>query len=167
MHLSEEQILEYRDTGVVSFPGLITEQEIAALKAEQRRLFELDIDCHLRADSGELLGTTAMHWHSDLYRRLLSDERLLGVAEQLLGAGLYCHQYKIIIKNPFGKLSLPWHQDYAPWVHHDGMPKPLALSIGIFLDEVSEFNGPIYYIPGSHRKSLIDYEFDVSQHREI
>jgi len=158
MPLSRDQLDIYRDRGFIFLPGLFTVREIAALKAEQARILAEPSDTHLRADSGEFLGTTAMERVSPLYARLLRDERILSIAEQVLGTDLYCHQYKIILKEPFGDLSLPWHQDYAPWVHHDGMPQARALSIGIFLDEVTEFNGPITYIPRSHRAGLLDYE---------
>jgi ectoine hydroxylase len=156
--LSQEQIARYKEDGVLFMPGLFTPREIATLQAEKDRIFALDLPNHLRAQTGEFLGTTVMNRVSPLYTRLLSDERLLGMAEQLLGPELYVHQYKIILKQPFGKLTLPWHQDYGPWAHHDGMPEPRALSISIYLDEVNEFNGPILYIPGSHRHGLIDYE---------
>ncbi|MGH8595695.1 MAG: phytanoyl-CoA dioxygenase family protein [Gammaproteobacteria bacterium] len=158
MNLSQAQVDQYRRDGLVFFPTLFEANEIAALKAEQARLFTLDLESHLRAASGEFLGTTAMDRTSALYARLLRDERLLAIAEQLIGARLYCHQYKIILKEPFGKLSLPWHQDYGPWHHHDGMPAPRALSISIYLDEVNEFNGPILFVPGSHKAGLINYE---------
>ncbi len=158
MRLEPAQLQRYRSDGLVHFPGLFDAAEIAALKMEQARILALDLEAHLRAASGEFLGTTAMDRVSPLYARLLRDERLLGLAEQLLGPRLYCHQYKIILKQPFGKLSLPWHQDYGPWLHHDGMPEPKAISIGIYLDEVTEFNGPIVYIPGSHADGLIEYE---------
>jgi len=156
--LARDQLDEYRRRGLVFLPGLFAADEIAALNAEKTRIFSLPNPAHLRAASGEYLGTTAMDRVSELYARLLCDERLLSIGEQILGPGLYCHQYKIILKEPFGELSLPWHQDYAPWHHHDGMPAASALSIGIFLDEVSEFNGPITCIPQSHRHGLIDYE---------
>lgn len=158
MQLSTEQLERYQRDGLVFLPGVFNNTEIAALKAEQARILSLDLDSHLRAASGEFLGTTAMDRVSPLYKRLLSDERLLEISEHILGPELYCHQYKVILKQPFGKLTLPWHQDYGPWSHHDGMPEPRALSIGIFLDEVTEFNGPIMYIPGSHREGLIAYE---------
>ena len=32
------------------------------------------------------------------------------------------------------------------------MPEPRALNISVFLDEVNEFNGPLYFIPKSHKK---------------
>ena len=156
--LTQEQLDNYRKDGLLFFPGLFTPDEIEALNSEKTRIFSLASAAHLRAASGEYLGTTAMDRVSDLYARLLCDERLLSIGEQILGPDLYCHQYKIILKEPFGELSLPWHQDYAPWWHHDGMPAANALSIGIFLDEVSQFNGPITYIPQSHRHGLVDYE---------
>lgn len=140
------------------FPGLFDSNETDALKTELDRILALDLEAHLKAANGEFLGTTAMHRVSELYHRLLRDERLLGIAEQLLGNPLYCHQYKIILKEPMGTLSLPWHQDFGPWLHHDGMPEPKAVSLGIYLDEVTEFNGPIMYIPGSHTRGLIDFE---------
>ena len=158
MKLSQTQVDQYRHEGLVFFPNLFEPHEITALKAEQARIFTLDLESHLRAASGEFLGTTAMERTSPLYARLLRDERLLGIAEQLIGPNLYCHQYKIILKEPFGKLTLPWHQDFGPWRHHDGMPAPRAVSISLYLDEVNEFNGPIVFIPGSHRTGLIDYE---------
>jgi len=158
MQLSPTQLEQYRRDGLLFLPALFSAQEVAALKAEQARLFTRDLASHLRAASGEFLGTTAMDRESALYARLLTDERLLGIAEQLIGPRLYCHQYKIILKEPFGKLTLPWHQDYGPWHHHDGMPEPRAISLSIYLDEVTEFNGPIVFIPGSHRDGLLAYE---------
>lgn len=158
MQLSADQVEHYGRDGILFLPDLFSADEVAALKQEQARIFTLELDSHLRAASGEFLGTTAMDRVSRLYERLLHDERLLSIAEQLIGPELYCHQYKIILKQPFGKLELPWHQDYGPWKHHDGMPEPRAISLSIYLDEVNEFNGPIMFIPGSHRSGLIEYE---------
>lgn len=158
MLLSKDAIDQYHAQGFVLFPALMSPPEVEALRAEAERIFTLDRVEHLRAESGEFLGTTAMDRCSELYARLVRDERLVGVAEQLLGSAVYCHQYKIIIKHPLGTLSLPWHQDYGPWAHHDGMPTPAALSLGLYLDEVTEFNGPITFLPASHRDGLIPYE---------
>ncbi|MGR8948038.1 MAG: phytanoyl-CoA dioxygenase family protein [Gammaproteobacteria bacterium] len=158
MELNNNLIEKYRAAGLLTFASVFNEREIAALLDELEHLLKLDIPYHLKADSGEFLGTTVMNKTSSLYDRLLRDERLVKPAEKLLGGPVYAHQYKVILKEPFGALSLPWHQDYGPWHHHDGMLKPDALSFGIFLDEVTEYNGPIVYIPGSHRDGLLDYE---------
>ncbi len=40
--------------------------------------------------------------------------------------------------------------------HHkrDGAPRPLALNLHVFLDDVTEFNGPVMFVPGSHRREI-------------
>ena len=44
-----------------------------------------------------------------------------------------------------------WHQDYGTWQADDQMPEARAMNVAIFLDEVNEFNGPLMFIPGSHK----------------
>ena len=36
------------------------------------------------------------------------------------------------------------------------------MNVAIFLDEVNEFNGPLMFIPGSHKLGVIDAEHDVT-----
>jgi len=158
MSLTNALLNKYQEDGLLFLENMFAVGEIDALIRELDNILALDLSTHLIAESGEVLGTTVMHEQSKLYQNLINDERLVSIAEQVLGGPVYVHQYKVILKEPFGHLSLPWHQDYGPWQHHDGMPEPKALSFGIFLDEVNEFNGPIAYIPGSHSDGLITYE---------
>ena len=158
MLLTNALLTKYIEDGLLLLPDVFSENEISALVSELDKILVLDSETHVIAESGEVLGTTVMHKHSTLYEKLIHDERLVSIAEQILGGPVYVHQYKVILKEPFGHLSLPWHQDYGPWHHHDGMPKPKAISFGIFLDDVNEFNGPIVYMPESHSKGLIPYQ---------
>ena len=36
------------------------------------------------------------------------------------------------------------------------------MNVAIFLDEVNEFNGPLMFIPGSHKLGVLDAEHDTS-----
>jgi len=36
------------------------------------------------------------------------------------------------------------------------------MNIAIFLDDVSEFNGPLMFIPGSHKKGVVDAKHDLT-----
>ena len=36
------------------------------------------------------------------------------------------------------------------------MPQPRAINFGIFFDEVTEFNGPLTFVPQSHSTGLVD-----------
>ena len=36
------------------------------------------------------------------------------------------------------------------------------MNVAIFLDEVNEFNGPLMFIPGSHKRGVIEAEHDLT-----
>jgi ectoine hydroxylase len=57
---------------------------------------------------------------------------------------------KVNAKEAFTGEQWQWHYDFATHHAEDGVPEPLALNLHIFLDEVTEFNGPLMFIPGSH-----------------
>ena len=159
MKLSEIQIENFNRDGYLFFPKLFSDAEIDVLRAELPRIFSLDRE-EIERDgiSEEIRGAFAMHQYSTTFATLLRHPRLLGPAHQILGSDVYCHQFKIITKQPFGKLDFPWHQDFASWHAHDGMPEPKAMNYAVFLDDVNEFNGPIAFIPGSHRQGELASE---------
>ena len=72
------------------------------------------------------------------------------------------HQFKINAKAAFDGEVWQWHQDYAHLVNDDDMPTPRAMNIAVFLDEVNEFNGPLMFIPGSHRQGRLEAGHDVT-----
>jgi hypothetical protein len=64
--------------------------------------------------------------------------------------------FKINIKAPFSGDIWKWHQDYIYWRKEDGMPKPRVVNAMCLLDDMNEFNGPLFVIPGSHKEEMID-----------
>ena len=81
--------------------------------------------------------------------------------EDLLQEKLYMHQFKINGKMAFEGDVWQWHQDYGTWFNDDLMPSARAMNVAIFLDEVTEFNGPLLFIPGSHKKGIIKAKHDL------
>ncbi|MEJ3748499.1 phytanoyl-CoA dioxygenase family protein [Actinomycetes bacterium KLBMP 9797] len=81
---------------------------------------------------------------------------LAGAARQVLGDDVYVHQSKINLKAAFAGDQWEWHQDYINWRDRDGIPRPDLVNVAVFLDDVTEFNGPLTFIPGSHRHGLLD-----------
>ena len=75
---------------------------------------------------------------------------------------VYMHQFKINGKMAFDGDVWQWHQDYGTWKNDDQMPEPRAMNVAIFLDEVNEFNGPLMFIPGSHKLGVLDAAHDTS-----
>jgi len=72
------------------------------------------------------------------------------------------HQFKINSKTAFEGDVWQWHQDYGTWRNDDLMPTERAMNVAIFLDDVNAFNAPLMFIPGSHKKGVIDATYDLT-----
>jgi ectoine hydroxylase len=84
------------------------------------------------------------------------------LVQQLLGEALYMHQFKINGKMAFEGDVWQWHQDYGTWLKDDLMPTDRAMNVAIFLDDVNQFNGPLMFIPGSHKKGVVEASHDLA-----
>jgi ectoine hydroxylase len=82
--------------------------------------------------------------------------------EELFGEQLYMHQFKINGKMAFEGDVWQWHQDYGTWLNDDMMPEARAMNVAIFLDDVNAFNGPLMFIPGSHKRGVVDAKHDLT-----
>ncbi|GAA4240027.1 phytanoyl-CoA dioxygenase family protein [Actinomadura meridiana] len=100
------------------------------------------------------------HDYDAVCHRLVRLPALLDFAERLLGGPVYVYQFKVNMKQAREGSAWPWHQDWAFWHKEDGMASPEAVNIAIFLDDVTEENGPLQVIPGTHHLGLIDPEGD-------
>jgi ectoine hydroxylase len=110
------------------------------------------------SDSSTVRALQGAHLLNRLLGRLAQDRRLLCPAKQLLHGDVYLHQFKVNFKQAFVGGAWPWHQDFAYWRILDGIPDPHLVSAMIALDEISEFNGPVFFIRGSHNKGLFKNE---------
>ena len=71
------------------------------------------------------------------------------------------HQFKVNAKAAFNGDVWQWHQDFGVWHRDDGMPEPRAMNIAVFLEEVTEFNGALMFIPRSHKVGVIEAGHDL------
>lgn len=51
-----------------------------------------------------------------------------------------------------------WHQDFIFWLKEDKILHPDLTTVALFLDDVTEANGPIGFLPGSHQIGVVDVE---------
>ncbi|MGH9143045.1 MAG: phytanoyl-CoA dioxygenase family protein, partial [Vicinamibacterales bacterium] len=96
------------------------------------------------------------HLHSPIMKNLACLRRLVKVAMALVEDDVYIYQFKINMKAAFSGDVWKWHQDFIYWRDEDGMPECRVVNIGLYLDDVTEMNGPLLVIPGSHRGGVID-----------
>jgi len=163
MQLSQAQRDQFDRDGYLFFPALFSPQEIATLTEEVPRLYAQDRPENVREKHGGAVRTNfAAHLYSAPFARLARHPRMVRPVEQLFGEPVYMHQFKINGKNAFDGDVWQWHQDYGTWLNDDLMPTPRAMNVAIFLDEVNEYNGPLMFIPGSHRLGVLEAGHDTT-----
>ena len=155
MRLSTEQMRQLDTDGFLILPNVFTDAEIEALRAPMPALFAENCPENPReADGVTVRNLLSLHRRSEAYARLVRHPRLVEPAMQILGEDLYVQQVKINPKTGFAGAGFEWHTDFATHHTRDGSPKPLALNLHVFLDDVTEFNGPMWFVPGSHKRDI-------------
>ena len=163
MKLSAEQLQRFDRDGYLFFPSLFTPEEIKTLTDEVPSLYAQRRPENVREKTGDVVRTNfAAHLYSYPFAKLARHPRMVEPIKQLFGEDVYMHQFKINGKQAFDGDVWQWHQDYGTWRADDQMPEARAMNVAIFLDEVNEFNGPLMFIPGSHKQGVLDAQHDTS-----
>ena len=87
---------------------------------------------------------------SKSYYRAMADSRMTDCVADLIGPNVKFHHSKINSKRPGGATEVKWHQDF-PFTPHSNDDLITAL---LMVDEVTEENGPLEVVPGSHRGEI-------------
>lgn len=163
MHLSPEQLAQFERDGYLFFPSLFSPQEMKVLLDEVPKIYAEYRPEIVREKDGHTPRTSfAAHTYNDAFAKLGRHPRMVGPVRQVFGEDVYMHQFKINGKQAFDGDVWQWHQDFGTWHRDDGMPEARAMNVAIFLDEVNEFNGPLYFIPGSHREGVVEAGHDLT-----
>ena len=163
MKLSKQQLEQFDRDGYLFFPSHFTPEEVKTLTNEVPRLYAQDRPENIREKGKTSVRTNfAAHMYSEPFAKLARHPRMVEPVEQMFGEKLYMHQFKINGKMAFDGDVWQWHQDYGTWLNDDEMPEARAMNVAIFLDEVNEFNGPLMFIPGSHKMGALEAGHDTS-----
>jgi ectoine hydroxylase len=163
MKLDAAQTVAFDRDGYLFFPGLFRPEEVRVLTDAVPALYAQRRPENVREKTGDVVRTNfAAHLYSAPFARLARHPRMVEPVRQLFGEGVYMHQFKINGKQAFDGDVWQWHQDFGTWKNDDQMPEPRAMNVAIFLDEVNEFNGPLMFIPGSHKLGVLDAAHDTS-----
>jgi ectoine hydroxylase len=164
MRLTPQQVETFNRDGHLFFPSLFKPEEVRTLTDAVPALYARREAYNVREKGSEAVRTNfAAHLYSEPFARLARHPRMVEPVQQLFGdEKLYMHQFKINGKMAFEGDVWQWHQDYGTWKNDDAMPGERAMNVAIFLDDVNEFNGPLMFIPGSHRRGVIDAKHDLT-----
>ncbi len=168
MQLTAAQKAAYARDGFLIFPDAVSPAEVAALRREVERLWDVEAEGTVREGAArspksmfrlhEADGPTA----SPPFRALSRSPRVLGVAQQLLGErDLYLHHSKVNVKAAIEGSVWPWHQDFGSW-NLDGIAQPDMATYLVMLDDATQMSGCLYLLPGSHRWGRTEAYLDTS-----
>ena len=135
---------EYDRDGYAIFRAVVD----AELVAEASR----HIDWLMEKNPGlrpEQLGHTLVQ-HDPFWVRLISDDRLLDIAEQFVGARIALFASHYISKPPYDGQAVLWHQDGSYWP----LEPMQVVTFWLAIDDSLPENGCMRVIPGSQTVAL-------------
>jgi ectoine hydroxylase len=163
MKLTPEQLERFDHDGYLFFPSQFTRAEMKALTDEVPQLYSRREAYNVREKGKDAVRTNfAAHMYSKPFAKLARHPRMVQPVMDLFDEQVYMHQFKINGKQAFDGDVWQWHQDYGTWLNDDQMPTERAMNVAIFLDDVNEYNGPLMFIPGSHKKGVIEAKHDLT-----
>ena len=161
MKLTHEDIVRFDEQGYLFWPSLFSAEEVAVLRRAADEVYAMDRKEVWRESSGVARTAFAAHTYHEAFRRLGRHPRLIEPVMQLVGGPVYMHQYKVNAKAAFDGEVWQWHQDFGTWHRDDEMPEPRAMNIAVFLDEVTAANGPLLFLPKSHKQGVFEAGHDL------
>ena len=167
--LNNEQIEDFWKNGYLTVENAVTANQLAQLKAEifewveesknySKPYGQPTVDGRPRFDMGtehtaERPALRRVNNPSDIsavYYEVMSDSRMVDMICDLIGSNIKFHHCKINLKCPGGHTIVHYHQDFA-FTPHSNDDVVTAL---LMLDEVTEDNGCLMVVPGSHKGKM-------------
>lgn len=155
--LTDAQIAQYHEDGYLMLGKILTDAQIAALCADEKRFRESP----LWPDSQEQIGKTIFRSQLAPYSAAVRDAGLTGshvpLVQQLIGPNVIYWFSQFVTKYPdakSGKSDFPWHQDNG---YSKGITPATNITVWVALEDVNEQNGCVYVMPNSHKGGLRDH----------
>ena len=160
--LSDDQVAFFHEHGYLKGIRALTDEQVDVLRKELAEIADpkhpghsLFYEFHSNEsnDPNKVLFHALGHWRiTPGFHDLLWNPALVMPASQLLGGSVRFWHDQLFCKPAHHGGVVAWHQDYSYWTR----TQPMAhLTCWIALDDSTEANGCLRYIPGSHRWPLL------------
>ena len=161
--LKPAQIASYRRNGYLFVPGLFPAREITVVRKKVAKLVAEARDSVIYEHDGKTVRSVLnAHLYDKVIDAFCRSERVIHPVMQLVKSPVYIFQSIMNVKRAFDGVQWTWHQDYPTYKVDDLMPEPRAVNAFIFVDDVSEFNGPLMIVPGTQKHKVRIGDVDTS-----
>lgn len=162
--LTPEQISFFRTNGYLVVEDVVTPEQLARLRedfsgwVEESRSHDgaygamsdgrprFDVEPGHAAERPALRRVSSPGEVSESYLEVMTSSRMVEAVADVIGPDVKLHHAKINSKLPRTATKVAWHQDF-PFTPHSNDDLVTAL---LMVDEVTEENGPLEVLPGSH-----------------
>lgn len=165
--LTDAQIEDYRRDGYIGVEGVLSLEEVKELQQvtdsfveSSRQVTEsddvYDLEPGHTAANPKLRRVKSPIEAHDVYRKTLGHKKILDIVAQLIGPSIWTNGNKLNMKSGGGGSPVEWHQDWAwyPFTNDD------LLAVGVCIDDMTEENGCLLGIPGTHKGPILDHHLD-------
>ena len=160
--LTDDQIQFFQTNGYLTGIRLLNDEQIEVLREELAELIDpshpghhlfYEFHSNESTDASTLLFHALGAWRiTPSFHDLPWNPAFLMPASQLLGGAVRFWHDQLFCKPAHHGGVVAWHQDYSYWTR----TQPLAhLSCWVGLDDSTQENGCVHYVPGSHRWNLL------------
>ena len=166
--LSQQQIDHYQDKGYLGVEGVFSAQEVAELQrvtdefVEKSRevtqhTAEYDLEPDHTPEMPKLRRLKSPVTSHPVYEAALRNDKVLDIVSRLVGTkAVRYNGNKLNMKSGGFGSPVEWHQDWAFYPHSNDD----LLAVGICIDAMSEENGCLMVMPGSHKGPVLDHHQD-------
>jgi len=172
--LSEAQISEFRETGVIVVESAYSTAALEPLRRQHQAWIDesrqhdgpfgemldgrprFDVEPGHCAAAPALRRVASPEEISPDFLNLIERGPMLEAVADLLGDDLRFHHAKLNSKLPGSGTTVKWHQDFT----FDPHSNDDCITALLFLDDVSHDIGPLRVVPGSHRGELYSLRQD-------
>ncbi len=166
--LTQEQKDQFWRDGVLTVNNAVTDEQLAMLRSqfaewvEQSRGYDtaygetvdgrprFDVEPGHSSEKPALRRVSVPTDVSEIFYEVIANSRMTDMVADLIGPNVKHHHNKINSKLPGTATKVKWHQDF-PFTPHSNTDLVTAL---LMLDDVTEENGPLKVVLGSHKGPL-------------
>ena len=162
--LSQEQIARYHQDGYLLVDDVLDADTVSALRRVSYDFVQrsgqvsksddiYDIGVGHTPETPRLRRLKNPQTLHPVYEQVVRDPAIVDIVADLVGPAVRFDHSKLNFKPHDASGVIEWHQDWAfyPYTNDD------MLAVGVLIDDVTENNGPMMVIPGSHKGPIFDH----------
>ena len=162
--LNDGQVAFYREHGYVVIENALSPAQLARAHEETAAVIDAapvlresdevyDLEESHTAERPRVRRIKSPHAVRPFFWDLVCAPNIVDPAARLLGPDIRLRGSKMNMKAAGFGAPVEWHQDWAFYPHTNDD----VLAVGVMLDDMTEDNGPLMVVPGSHLGPILDH----------